>query len=446
MLLLLLLLGCPRSIPPALEIHDTPAVVISEEPIDPRERLAWMLGRDPLARRPHLPAMTGDDPSLAAWVAIAARPEPRPEDWWAIEATWPGTLAVPLARGARLAGLEAADPQAALDMLLPLPRARLVPENARAALDCVGADTVTELLPLAERQVLLGWLDGPGIDVAPAAALLERPDWDRLSRTPAGAAVVARAHAPRDATSGATGRTALAEATVWALQRAAADRDTEQAALKVRRVELQARLGTTTDPAGSMLAAARAALLADAGEDGSLGLALVAGAAERLGRTCPDAPCGGLDRVRALAAAGRWGGVDVDLAVASWTLVALKEARDHLEVAYDEPSFPSALDEVVEGMFGHDTLPFDRGLLLQQRPGPVVHLAVARAYTGAEDTSKEGMFRAIDRALVDVAGRALAVVDAAGGPWAGVREPAERIRRRAAGAAGSEAAGVAPGK
>jgi hypothetical protein len=161
----------------------------------------------------------------------------------------------------------------------------------------------------------------------------------------------------------------------------------------------------------------------------------VALTAERLGRSCPDAPCAGFDRVATLAAAGRWG-PEAWAWAELWRLVALKNARDHVEVAWDEPSFPSALDGLVDALVGLGAGPFDRSILLHARPGPGVALAVVRALGEADATSRDAMLGAVDRrlarqsALVEEAlvGSGATLSAEAGSVW---KEAVQRIRRRA---------------
>lgn len=452
MLLALALAACSHPVSPALQMDaPTAAPMMGVEPTDPREKLTWMLAGDPLARRPRVPAQP-PDAAVAAWSAVAAQAEPTAAEWWALEQAWPGTIVVPLARGARLSVIEASvsDAAEAMDQLTPLGRSTVPTERPRSPLAWSGVVGVRDLLPVAERGVMLGWLDGPGIDLAPVAALLAEPDWDRVASAPAGQLVRARAAGAKDAAKGAAGATDLARVTVYALLQAAADSDKEQAAAKEAKEALRAELGVTTEPRGALLTRARVALTANAGDDASLGMALVALEGERLARACPDAPCTGLDRVRMLQAARRWGGPGVALADV-WTVTAFKDARDHLEVAYSEPSYPSAMDEIVEVLLGLGAGPFDRSLLEQAAPGPSVHLAIIRGLGGGDYTSREAMSVVLDRALVGAAQRALdeiaggeAGLRAVGADVAALREGVERIRKRAEAKAGPSVPVPAP--
>lgn len=421
--MLLLFLACARSVAPALQVDPAGLSENVPEPTDPAALLAWIIGDDPLARRARLPSRT-DNPALAAWSAVARAPDPGPGEWAAIEAAHRGTAVVPLSRGARLAALETAlgDPPAALGWALPLPSGDSSQDQVRPALDWLGAKPEA-LLGVVERQVLLGWLDSPSVPISAAARALSAPTYDRASATPAGKLLLARAALPQDKVAAAAGLGALEEATWLALMGAAADRDAEQAAMKTMRIEAGARAGVAGDPTNTLLTRAWQSLAADAGANDSTGLALVAQAALRWRNACPDTPCGGFDRVAAMEDAKRW-----DPAVApfadAWRVIAAKDALDRFEAAYDEPSFPQALDGVVEVLLGTGGA-VDRSLLLYPRPGPPVQLALSRAAGGGELTTREDLFRTLEGRLAKQARAAAPTVPER------LREPLTRIAKRA---------------
>lgn len=423
-LVLLAALGCAPVHPPPPTGQAT--VAPAPEPADPGEKLAWMVGSDPLVRRPSLPAQDGVPGGLDGYLALARLEDSTPQRWWEVEAGGAGTLAVPFARGARLATLETAvgDAELAESWLLPLPAARGAADDlVRAPLAWLGASDPAALLAVVERQVLLGWLDGPGIDVRPAVKALDTPTYDRLAVTPAGRLLLARGRAAADATAAAQGRAWLEDATWLAMLAVAADRDEEQVKFKATRAEVATRLGVQGDPVPSLLTRADEHLARDAATPASLGGALLAQAALRWTGKCPDAPCGGLDRVAAMQAAGRWDPGVASLA-AAWQVVALDAALDHLEVAYDRPTFPAALDEVVEALVALGDGSVDRTVLRRARPGPALHLALCRAAGGGDGTTKEEMFAAL-RAR----NAALAKTAAPTAPER-LREPLERVARR----------------
>jgi hypothetical protein len=420
--MLLLALGCARSIAPVLQLDDVDTVE-APEPADAAGKIAWIVAEDPLVRRPRLPS--GElDGGLDEFRALATG-NPAATALADLEARHRGTVVVPFARGARLAALEVslADPAAALAWVLPLPADHPGQEQVRPPLAWLGATSAEPLLRIVERQVLLGWLDGPGVPVEAPARALEGEAFDRLALTPAGVLLRARAARLRDADAAARGRLALEEATWIAAMRAAADRDAEQATLRTLLAESAARAGTTGDPTRAHLTSAAEALAADAGDDASAGLALLAQAALRWEGGCPDLPCGGFDRVAAMETAGRWS-ADVRPLADIWRVIAAKDALDRLEVAYEQPSFPTALDLQVEVLIGTGGAP-DRGVILYPRPGPPVHLALSRAAGGGDLTGKEDLFYTL-RARVAAAAQAAAAT----APER-VREPLLRIARRA---------------
>ena len=99
----LVLFACgPKEVPPHLRIDPADSLGAGSG----GTTLEDLVAHDPLVRRP-LPGPSGHwkalgDP-VVAWAALARRENLEPTDWDALEARLPGTLAVPLARGARLA-------------------------------------------------------------------------------------------------------------------------------------------------------------------------------------------------------------------------------------------------------------------------------------------------------------------------------------------------------
>ncbi|RME20346.1 MAG: hypothetical protein D6798_20710, partial [Deltaproteobacteria bacterium] len=186
-LLVVLLGACSRHLPDALSPELAPpsareAVVVH----DLATATAALVGDDPLLRRPRATAdwsrVPGGAP-IAAWAELAAATGTTARDWFALERRYPGTLAVPLARGARLAVLESlvagglpAEAQVPVaGWLAPLsdlerrgpsdilpPLSWLVPGASVGGSDPALPAAV---LHIAERAVLLGWLDGPELPV-----------------------------------------------------------------------------------------------------------------------------------------------------------------------------------------------------------------------------------------------------------------------------------------
>ncbi|MFZ5476983.1 MAG: hypothetical protein ACOZNI_09435 [Myxococcota bacterium] len=420
--MLWMLVACPRPVAPALEVEPEVEAAEAPEPADPEARAAWMVASDPLVRRPRVPegAVPAD---LADAVARLKDPQPPPQVWWQLEARNRGTRAVPFARGARLAVLETAlgDPAEALAWVVPLPPPPGVPpDEVRPPLAWLGTERAEDLLVVVERQVMLGWLDGPGVDAKPAAAALAADTYDRLAATPSGKLLLARGKAPVDAAAGADGLAKLEEATWLAAMDVAADRDVEQARFKELEAEVAARVGAA--PLKALLDGAEAAYLKDAGTDASVGGALLAQAARRWIGACPDTPCGGLDRVAEMGTAARWG---VGGLAEAWQVVALKGAADRLEFGYEHATGADAMVGVVEALVGTGATGIDRSILRRLRPDLSVNLTLTRAAGGGDLTSKEDLVRAL-RARVAERARA-----AASSAPAKLKEPLERIAKRA---------------
>lgn len=442
--LLLLLAGCgPKEIPPHLR-PDPPAASAEARPTGPPadldEATRQLVGTDPLVRRPvlgppeHTASLAGGD-ALRAWAAQMRAGAVASPAWYELEARWPGTVAVPLSRGARLAALEidiaqsGADPEAALPWVAPVVSdGAPLPAAARGPLSWLGVTPAEEsaaALHIAERAVLLGWLDGPDLPTSAPAAAFREGVHDRLTGSRAGALLVARAADARAPDRGAAGRDALATATRLALLGAAADRDKEQAA-HAAAVDAVRQGEDDLDPVGRLLARAAEDLTADAGSTESTGAALVALTAERLRGSCPDTPCVGLDRVQTLEAAERWGATRQ---ATLWRVIALKGVLDRLDVARDRPSFPQAVVDLSDALVGTGAGSVPERLLRARRPDAAVWLAVSRAADGGDGTAWEDARRALAARLVAACEAALAT-----GPEPELADALRRIARRAEGA------------
>jgi hypothetical protein len=412
-MMVLVLFACgPKEIPPHLRVDPTDNAAGSAPT---GTTLADLVAHDPLVRRPS-PGDSGHWKSLGApveaWAALARRENLEPTDWDALEARLPGTVAVPLARGARLAVLEVK----ASEELTPASETSVarwlghIQADEQSPTHAPGAplfwldpkDPLGTALHIAERQVLLGWLDGPAIPVSAAADAMRPGIHDRLIDAPAGVLLLARAHGASDPSARARGMQALATATSLALEGAAADRDSEQHAVAQRNAALEAELGA--EPVPALLAQARSELSRDAADDGSTGLALVAIGAERLVDSCPDRPCVGLDRTLALSRADTWG-PDVARWSRAWRLVALKNAVDEFEVAYDRPTFYQVIPSLADALLGTGASTVPLVLLQQRAANPTVLLAISRAAAGVDATDEEGTTLALRKRLAEVAGQ-----------------------------------------
>lgn len=443
--LLLAIPACVRVPPVLAPAPAAPTAVDLVQVTDAGSAAAVLVGADPLLRRPRPPGdwalLPGLEP-VAAWAQVNARAQPLPADWWALERAWPGTLAVPLARGARLADLESLlagglrpeDTGRIVALLAPLADIeRTGPADTRPALDWLvpggaPAALAPAALAMAERSVLLGWLAAPGLPLGPAADAMRPGVHDRLAGAPAGALLRARAAAAVDPQARAAGRARLELATTAALIAAAADTDAEQAQavglLTALAEELRAQGVTVPDRRdGAQLAAlqeARLLLTRDAGTDASTGLALVALTGERLRGACPEGACRGLDRSTTLQSAAAWG-AEAAAAAATWRVIATKEALDSLEVTATRSTFGVAMPDLVDVLLAEGRGPVDLSLLRQRAAGPSTWLALTRALGAPDSTDAAPAISALRALLIQRCDQAL------GHPLP--ERQAERVRR-----------------
>jgi hypothetical protein len=399
-----------REIPPHLRVDDGSG---ASAPTAVGTSLEDLVGHDPLVRRPP-PAESGHwrthGDAVEAWAAIARRENVDPTDWDALEARFPSTLAVPLARGARLAVLEVK----ATEDLTPSSEASIArwlghvqADEATATappgppLAWLGSkEPLAAALHIAERNVLLGWLDGPEIPVGAAAAAMQPGIHDRLLDEPAGHLLAKRAQGASDPDARVRGAAALARATLLALNSAAADRDSDQR--KAAEELAKARVELGGEPVPLLLAKARTELSMDATEDVAAGLALVALSAERVLDACPDRPCGGLDRTATLARSEAWG-PEVAPWARTWRLVALKQGVDTFEVSHDRPTFYQVIPDLADALVGTGAGIVPLVLLQQRAANPVALLALSRAAAGVDSTDLEGTSLALRKRLVATA-------------------------------------------
>lgn len=449
---LLLALACgPKDLPPYLQPAERAAAApVPSDFSDLSGALAALVGDDPLVRRPTAAAperyaALPDGAPLAAW-ARASRGAPSATNLAAVERKSRGTAAVALVRGSALAIVEAQllylgpnphlpreEDLVALTWVSPLlPDDRPPPPDARAPLGWLGpldpADARKLLLRFAERRVLLGWLDGPGIPLQAVAAAFAPGVHDRLLEEPAGALVHARGLGARAPERLAEGLALLTRATALALEDVTADRDAEQQAWRARREALRVELGVdpSQDPVSRLLDDAFAALVQDAADDRSAGLALVALTARRSRGPCPPGVCRDLDRTPTLARAEQWAPEVAPLARA-WQAVALKAAVDTVEVSVDRPSFASVLPDLVDALIGTGEGNFPVGVLRRGGPSPQLFLDLSRGMGGPDQMDATGLLADLKARLVAVAARALEVSQPPE-----IQEPLTRVRERAA--------------
>lgn len=438
---MLLSTGCGGKVPPHLQVTTpgSPGSAEATRPDSAEAAFEQLLGRDPFLRRAQRgPAgwwdAAGDQSAaLAAW---QASPPFSASARHALEQDHAGTVAVPLARADRLLALEdvirrtAAGLDGALAEAWGLERQPLVPRapDSRPEMEWLRArgSLPEATFYAAERAVLLGWLDGPELPLGPVDAALEDGRHDRWIDSPAGALLRARARKQRNAGAAERGRELLAKATHLALAQVAADRDREQAAwaAEAKAVREALKLDEGADPISHLLREAHTALILDAGSDDSTGLALVALQAERLRDSCPDRPCGGLDRIWGLRRARAWG-EEPARAADTWRLVVAKDTLDRFTVGHDRPGVGPLLDALAELASGELRRPVDIALVQRPAVDPALALAFTRAASAPEGTTADDV-AAVLRALV--AARAAALEGALGDDDVLV----QRIRTRAA--------------
>lgn len=434
-------LGCGGKIPPHLQVTapGSPGSADAAPPTSAEAALEQLLGRDPFLRRAHRgPAgwWDGAGDQARALQAWQGAPAFDPGARHALEQDHAGTVAVPLAQADRLLALEdvirrtAAGLDSALAEAWGLESQPLVPRapDARPEMDWLRArgSLPEATFYAAERAVLLGWLDGPALPLGPVDAALEDGRHDRWIDSPAGALLRARARNQRDPLAAERGRELLNLATHLALAQVAADRDREQAAWAAEAGAVREAQGLDegADAIAHLLREARTALTRDAGTASSTGLALVALQAERLRDSCPDRPCGGLDRVWGLRRARAWG-EEPARAADTWRLVVAKDALDRFVVGHDRPGVGPLLDSLAELASGELQRPVEIALVQRPAVDPAFALAYTRAASAPEGTTPEDVESVLRRLVGE---RAAALDGALGDDDALV----ERVRLRAA--------------
>ncbi len=412
MWLWILALSCAKEIPPHLRVEPTPQSAFDIS-------LPGLIGSDPLTRRPNAGPQGAwrtlpQGHAIEAWATVARRANPQPTHWAEVEAQYRGTIAVPLSRGARLAGLEVAHGdgsiphQQQIAAWLGLTRVAARPGTQRPSepLEWLPGRTIDEKREvghhIASRWVLRGWLDGPSIDLGPVAKALQGPAYTGLADSPHGRLIRARAE-------GQVGPTEEAEVALWAATSAAlkwamADgRKARKAQHEARRLH---RSTHETDLVEAQLNTAIDGLILNARVDESTGMALVAIEAARLNRACTDPPCEGLDRVRSLHDADRWG-PQTARAAATWRVIALKEALDTLTVAIDQPILHRRLPQVVEAIAGADGEPVQLPMLRHRIESPVLLAALSQLASGTPQTTRAPALKAIKTQLIMVCEQAI---------------------------------------
>lgn len=433
--------ACHRALPSALSLPEpsSPATRSETAPTTRAALAAFTVGRDPLVRRPRLPELATIGgiadasflgPGVAALIEAEKGGAPRLQ---LVEDEARGTEITAWVRGTRYGLAERLiveqgnEGPSALATLAPL-LTRLRPDpiadtRSRHPLEALapGRPLDETVRRMAQRWVLLGWLDGPDVPLAPVAAALRASPYDPLREGPVGRIVVARAEG-REGPS-ADGLADLRRATALALQRAAADRHGEQGAWADARRAVAVELGAD-DPIAFLLDRAHGRLVDAAGRPEGAGGALLAATARRLRQGCPDTPCASLDRVETIGRAAAWHPALVAPARA-WTVVALKDAVDTMQVGHGTVMFPTALVDLVDALLGTGAVPPTAGLLTRVTPDPTAWALVGAMVGDDRADTWEKVRIALGRHLEREARAALEVADPA---W---RPHLERIVTRA---------------
>lgn len=430
---LLLVLGCAKEVPPHLRS-------IAETPTHKAEAsISALVGADPLVRRPS-PREAGDwkdieqGEAIEHWARIVRSGSTMASDWANVEAHNRGTIAVPLARGARLSGLEVIRGEWDLALersiagWLGLSRVEVRPSSKAPANPLAwlsGSQPQAKLATarhIATRSILLGWLDGPEIPLEPAAKALRAPTMTGLANSPLGRLIENRASNVSDPQSAVEGTDLLWTATTHALAWAAADEDSDQDRLSKKRDGFRSEYGQ--DPVSWNLHQAYDKLLLDAANPSSVALALVAYTGTRMNDTCTDAPCEGLDKMGTLVRSDTWSPSNPGARWA-WSVIATKEALDTLEASLDKPSLYRRLPEVADTLTGLDGGAVDLAFIRHRVPSPALFLTISRLANGVHSSQVEGALRAVRMRLITVCDEAL------GHPMpTGASDQIRRIRRQ----------------
>ena len=405
--MLLLLLACGiRELPPHLQVEAVQAPKEIPTPQTLGEALAILVQRDPLLRRPPTKSARAWPvlaPELSAYLdAVEFSPE-SPAAFQALEEAHPGTIAVPLARGWRLAAVEPMASTMAGSLttqrlaglwLTPLRNSGVQPQDR-------GPWTwlpLAEVLSYGESWVLRGWLAHPDIPRQAAAEAIRDPAFGRLALRVEGQLITA-SDQPSPLTLDAVDRLV----TLF-LQSVAADRDSEQAKYREALSTLDGDHEPGARPLLDLSLATQAALTEQGGHSAKGGALL----AWQVARWLDPSLSPGLDRAQGVRQVPDW-----DPALSTLALLVevamLKDSADRLQVGLKReriaPLAPMLADALTG--FGQGGLPLrwlERG-----RPEPATWLDLTRA-SGAPDgtTPAEGM-AALNALLVQACDRALAM-------------------------------------
>jgi hypothetical protein len=426
-LLLTLVLGCTRKLPPELALPPEEVEAAPVEVADLEEALTVILGGDPLARRIRplprdtLQAVDGGEPVADALSALGQLERGVHADralaLQVLERKHRGTAVTALARGyaLTLADHELArymgDPKqpelaAIAPLLTPLLTSTTRDDVVRHPLAfLVGTRSFDETMRrYGDHRVLSGWLDGPGIPLGPVADALRSSSFDALADSGVGKLVMARGRGDTGDAEAAVAT--LRRATSLYLEEVAADRDSEQTRWNAKRAALVDELGAD-DPVEALLLRARAEGTAAAADDRAAAAAWLADLALQWRDACSWAPCRGLSRTSDMRQAGSWH-PDIDPLADIWRAAALKSAVDSMDVGHDTVAFPFALVDLTDALMGTGASPLTMDLTRRRYAEPKVWGWLTASLGSDEATTWEDARRAIGTHLQRVAQEAAA--------------------------------------
>ena len=244
----------------------------------------------------------------------------------------------------------------------------IVPGNGNGADDdaawplaSAGTPAVNVLRHLGEREVLRSWLltEAP---LTPVAEALESTLYDsvreqRLAR-------LIRAAATTDTTDPTPELQYLMVATRLAVQRAAADRDHEQAAYADARADIRTSMGFER-PIRDALAKSFDAALPFAGSAEGRWTAVLSDHLLFYERACEDLPCAVPGRTSHLSQlAGR--SPTLDPYIALWKVIAMDRALDGMDLGRKTVRYPWAMMELADVLLGTGAGALNTDLLLHE--------------------------------------------------------------------------------
>ena len=422
--MLLLLMACGmRELPPHLQVEAVQAPKEIPTPATLNEAVALLVQRDPLLRRPptqsarRWPALA---PELTAYLDAVELTPNDPAAFQALEQAHPDTLAVPLARGWRLAAVEpmasslasslSAQRQAGL-WLTPLRSSGVQPQD-RGPWSWL---PLSEILSYGESWVLRAWLAHPDIPRDAAANAIREPAYGRLALTVEGKLILSSEE------PSALSLEALDQVVTLFLEGVAADRDSEQAKYREALSALQGSDEPGARPLLDLSLQTQASLTLQGGRSAKGGALL----AWQVARWLDPSLAPGLDRAQGVRQVPAWDPA-LDSLAALVEVAMLKDAADRLQIGLKReriaPLAPMLADALTG--FGQGGLPLrwlERG-----RPEPATWLDLTRAAGAPDGTTPAEGLAALNSLLSQACDRALRA-----DLTAEQRDLVERTQRRA---------------